>query len=73
MMSSGDLSADLDQNVLSSASSIRCVEEHSARKDEDAEARTRRRRVHSEPETPNNEDGAAETEDANPHLLDHLA
>jgi hypothetical protein len=73
MMSSGDLSADLNQEILSSASSIRSVEEHSPGKDEDAEARTRRRRALSAPETSNSDDGATETKDENPHLLDHLA
>jgi hypothetical protein len=73
MMSSGDLSADLDQNVLSSASSICSVEEHSPREDEDADAKARRHRARSEPETSNSDDSTAETGDENPHLLDRLA
>jgi hypothetical protein len=69
MMTSHDLSANLE--LLPSASSIHTVEEHLPRKEEDD--RTRRRRTHTEPATSNSDDGAAETENENPHLLDHLA
>jgi hypothetical protein len=69
MMTSRDLSANLE--LLPSASSIHTVEEHLPRKEEDE--RTRRRRTRSEPGTSNSDDGAAETRDENPHLLDHLA
>ena len=71
-MGNGDLSADLTLGVLTPASSVRPVEGHSLRPEDEGKGRRRSRPEEKDAEN-EGEEASPDAGDSPPHQLDHLA